>query len=64
MHIRDRDDSGNLLGLLMHDARDPKQVASYLAERAQVIKQGAGAYLRMEKGHIVRRTATEATPQI
>ena len=63
LHIRDRD-GVNLLGLLMHDARDPKQVASYLAERAQVLKQGNAAYLRMEKGHIVRRTQTDAAPQI
>jgi lipopolysaccharide export system permease protein len=63
LHIRDRD-GPYLLGLLMHDARDPKQVASYLAEKAQVLKQGSGAYLRMEKGHIVRRTAGEPAPQI
>jgi lipopolysaccharide export system permease protein len=64
VHIRDRDAAGNLLGLLLHDARDPKQVASYLAERAQIIKQSGSAYLRMEKGHIVRRQANEAVPQI
>jgi lipopolysaccharide export system permease protein len=63
LHIRDRD-GANLLGLLMHDARDPKQVASYLAERAQVLKQGGDAYLRMEKGHIVRRTPGDTAPQI
>src|SRR5262245_42269762 len=35
IHIRDRARNGDLLGLLLHDARDPKQVATYLAERAQ-----------------------------
>ena len=64
VHIRDRDLTGNLLGLLLHDARDPKQVATYLAERAQIIKQGDVAYLRMEKGHILRRNNTETAPQI
>ena len=64
VHIRDRDLAGNLLGLLMHDARDPKQVATYLAERAQIIKQGNAAYLRMEKGNILRRNNTETAPQI
>lgn len=64
IHIRDRAPDGNLLGLLLHDARDPKQVASYLAERAQIIKQGGDAYLRMEKGHIVRRSQSETAPQI
>jgi lipopolysaccharide export system permease protein len=63
LHIRDRD-GANLLGLLMHDGRDAKQVASYLAERAQVLKQGDSAYLRMEKGHIVRRTPGDPAPQI
>ena len=64
VHIRDRDLAGNLLGLLLHDARDAKQVATYLAERAQIIKQGNAAYLRMEKGHILKRNPNEKAPQI
>jgi lipopolysaccharide export system permease protein len=64
VHIRDRDAAGNLLGLLFHDARDAKQVSTYLAERAQIIKQGESAYLRMENGHILRRQPTEPAPQI
>ncbi len=32
VHIRDRAPDGELLGLLMHDARDPKQIVTYLAE--------------------------------
>ena len=64
VHIRDRAPSGELLGLLMHDARDPKQVVTYLAESGRIIKQGGAAYLRMEKGHIVRRLDNEPTPQI
>ena len=64
VHIRDRAPNGELLGLLMHDGRDPKQVVTYLAERGLIIKQGGIAYLRMDKGHIVRRLENEATPQI
>jgi len=64
VHIRDRAPSGELLGLLMHDARDPKQVVTYLSERALIIKKEGAAYLRMDKGHIVRRLEGEATPQI
>ncbi len=64
VHIRDRAPDGLLLGLLMHDARDPKQVVTYLAETARIIKQGEQAYLRMEKGHIVRRLEGQPTPQI
>ncbi len=64
VHIRDRGPGGELLGLMMHDARDPKQVVTYLAERGLIIKQAGMAYLRMEKGHIVRRLENDATPQI
>jgi len=64
VHIRDRGPGGELLGLMMHDARDPKQVVTYLAERGLIIKQGGMAYLRMDKGHIVRRLEHEQTPQI
>jgi lipopolysaccharide export system permease protein len=64
IHIRDRAANGELLGLLLHDARDPKQVASYLAERAQIIKQRGDEFLRMQNGHIVRRSDTDKAPQI
>lgn len=64
VHIRDRAPTGELLGLMMHDGRDPKQVVTYLAERALIIKQGNAAFLRMDKGHIVRRLEKDATPQI
>ena len=64
VHIRDRAPNGELLGLMMHDARDPKQIVTYLAESGLIIKQGKVAYLRMDKGHIVRRVQNEATPQI
>jgi lipopolysaccharide export system permease protein len=64
IHIRDRAPNGDLLGLLLHDARDPKQVASYLAERAQIIKQRGAEFLRMEKGHIVRRSDGDRAAQI
>jgi lipopolysaccharide export system permease protein len=64
VHIRDRTSDGQLLGLFLHDAREPKQTTSYLAERAQIIKQSSNAFLRMEKGHIVRRPEGEASPQI
>ncbi|MDX2154906.1 MAG: LPS export ABC transporter permease LptF [Hyphomicrobiaceae bacterium] len=54
-HIRDRDGAGQILGLVMHDARDEKQISTYLAERGQIVKQDQSAYLLMDKGHILRR---------
>jgi len=54
-HIRDRGRQGELLGLVMHDGRDQKQVSTFLAETGWIVKQGEDAYLIMEKGHILRR---------
>ena len=55
VHIRERASDGTLLGLLVHDARDEKQVTSYLSERAALVRQGQSVFLMMEKGHIMRR---------
>lgn len=59
VHIRERDVNDNLLGLLIHDARDDKQIMSYLAERGRIQKQGEDAYLIMYNGHIQRQTPPE-----
>lgn len=63
-HIRDRSPSGELLGLIMHDARDKKQVVTFLAERGRIIKQGDSAYLLMDAGHILRRSGAKDPVQI
>lgn len=63
-HIRERTNEGALLGLIMHDARDPTQSQSYLADRGLIVKQGEGAYLMMLDGHILRRAAPEEPAQI
>jgi lipopolysaccharide export system permease protein len=55
-HIRDRARDGQLLGLVMHDAREQKQVSTFLAERGRIVKQDGAAYLLMEAGHILRRS--------
>ncbi len=53
-HIRDRSPSGELLGLLVHDERDPKQVMSYLAERGRILSNDKGSYLVMFEGYVHR----------
>ncbi len=63
-HIRDRSRDGELLGLLMHDGRDEKQVNSYLAESGYIIKQDKAAYLLMKNGHILRRTSKDGPVDI
>ena len=59
-HIRDRSPNGELLGLLIHDERDPKQIMSYLAERGQILSNDDGAYLVMFDGY-VQRLDTQGT---
>ena len=53
-HIRDRSPAGDLLGLLVHDERDGKQVMSYLAERGRIIDNDEGSYLIMLEGYVQR----------
>ena len=53
-HIRDRAPNGDLLGLLVHDERDRKQVMSYLAERGRILTNDDGSYLVMFQGYIHR----------
>ncbi len=53
-HIRDRSPTGELLGLLVHDERDDKQVMSYLADHGRIISNDEGAYLVMFDGHVQR----------
>lgn len=64
IHIRDRTPDGELKGLLMHDARDPAQVSSYLAESGRIIRQGNATYMLMSEGHILRRTGKEQPAEI
>jgi lipopolysaccharide export system permease protein len=53
-HIRDRSPTGDLLGLLVHDERDDKQVMSYLADRGRIVSNEDGSYLVMFDGHVHR----------
>lgn len=58
-HIRDRSPSGELLGLLVHDERDPKQVMSFLAERGRILSNDEGSYLVMFDGYVHRFNAED-----
>lgn len=63
VHIRERTLDGTLHGLVMHDARDEKQVQSYLADRGVLVEADeGGAYLFMMDGHILRRSGGVTEP--
>jgi lipopolysaccharide export system permease protein len=59
-HIRDRSVNGDLLGLLVHDERDPKRVMTYLAERGRILTNDDGSYLVMFDGNVQTFSAEEA----
>jgi lipopolysaccharide export system permease protein len=63
-HIRERSLNGILEGLIMNDARDPKLMQSYLAERGIIVEQNGTAYLVMSAGHILRQTDPTDPAQI
>ena len=53
-HIRDRSMTGDVLGLLVHDERDPKQIMTYLADHGRIISNDEGSYLVMFDGSVHR----------
>ncbi len=63
-HIRERAPNGDILGLIMHDARSGKGAMSYLAERGQIVKQDTGAYMVMSKGHVLSQETSGEAPRI
>jgi lipopolysaccharide export system permease protein len=58
-HIRDRSPNGDLLGLLVQDERDSKQVMSYLAERGRILSNDEGSYLIMFDGYVQQYNARD-----
>lgn len=63
-HIRDRRPDGVLLGLLLHDDRNPEQRLTYLAEYGRIVQSGNQTLLVMKTGTIQRRRETAETTQI
>jgi lipopolysaccharide export system permease protein len=53
-HIRDRSMTGELLGLLVHDERDPTQIMTYLADHGRIVSNDEGSYLVMFDGSVHR----------
>jgi lipopolysaccharide export system permease protein len=62
VHIRERAPDGRLLGLVMHDTRDPKVATSYLAETGTLVKQQSQPFLLMQNGHVLRRQNPPVDP--
>jgi lipopolysaccharide export system permease protein len=63
-HIAGRRQNGLLLGIFIDDRRDPKEHATYLAERGEVVKTGSGTFLVLERGNVQRLTVGERDPRL
>jgi lipopolysaccharide export system permease protein len=50
-YIRNRDDHGDVVGLLINDSRDPQRPVTILAERAAFVDTPAGARIIMVNGN-------------
>jgi len=62
MHIHNRAPNGQLLGVLIDDARDPKERVTILAERGSILNSENGTYLILESGTVQRHVATQRDP--
>ncbi|MGQ4272788.1 LptF/LptG family permease [Terrihabitans sp. B22-R8] len=57
VHVRSRDSSNALLGMLIEDNSSPEQNLIYTAERGQVAQTESGTYLVLERGSLQRKAA-------
>jgi lipopolysaccharide export system permease protein len=62
MHIHNRAPNGQLLGVLIDDARDPKERVTILAEKGSILTSETGTYLILENGTVQRHVATQRDP--
>jgi lipopolysaccharide export system permease protein len=63
-HIRDRRSNGQLIGILIDDRRNPKERATFLAERGEILENDRGTFLVLENGSVQRREAEKRDPAI
>ena len=63
-HIRDRRPNGQLVGILIDDRRDPKERATFLAERGEILENDRGTFLVLESGSVQRREVEKRDPTI
>jgi lipopolysaccharide export system permease protein len=62
MHVRGRAPNGQLLGVLIDDARDVKERVTILAETGSMLTNESGTYLILENGTVQRHVATQRDP--
>jgi lipopolysaccharide export system permease protein len=64
LHIRERLPNGQLLGILIDDQRNPKERATILAEKGDIVKNKRGVFLVLESGSAQRQESGQRDPTI
>jgi lipopolysaccharide export system permease protein len=64
LHIRERRPNGQLLGIFIDDQRNPKERASILAERGDIVKNERGLFLVLENGTVQRHETGQRDPAL
>jgi lipopolysaccharide export system permease protein len=64
LHIRERRSDGQLLGIFIDDARDPKERKTILAEHGEIVKNERGLFLVLAKGNVQQHEPGHRDPTI
>jgi lipopolysaccharide export system permease protein len=62
--MRDKEQNGTLLGVVVHDERDAKMTTTVVADRGNVINNGSRAVMELYDGQILRQQAGKPDIQI
>ena len=62
IHIRERRNNGQLLGIFLDDRRDPAERVTVLAEAGELIDNDNGTFLVLQKGMVQRKQPSERDP--
>jgi lipopolysaccharide export system permease protein len=62
IHIRERNRSGQLLGIFLDDRRNPAERITVMAEVGELIDNDNGTFLILQKGIVQRHAAKERDP--
>src|SRR5665213_797164 len=62
IHIRERNNNGQLLGIFLDDRRDPAERVTVLAEAGELIDNDNGTFLVLQRGMVQRKQPTERDP--
>jgi lipopolysaccharide export system permease protein len=63
-YIRERRVSGQLVGILLDDRRDPLEHVTVLAEEGEIVKDDKGTFLLLQNGGVQRHQQRERDPSM